>query len=251
MEQHHVPVVASHGGESRTVDVNCIFTWLERGWSMFVAEPVQWLLMTLVLLVIMLGLSVIPLVGSLAAMLLTPVFVAGMLCTAQRVANDEAPSFDDLFAGFRQNLNSLIILGALYTAMQLLIILVMFVVIGGGVLGGALRGDMSGVGLALGTTLIGSVVLAPILMVPLCMAMWFAPALVFFEKVQPVAAIKASFEACWKNILPFAVYGLLMFLASIVAALPFMLGFLVLLPVLFGSMLASYREIFVSAPSPS
>ena len=37
-----------------------------------------------------------------------------------------------------------------------------------------------------------------------------------------------------------------MFMASIVTALPFMLGFLVFLPVLFGSMLASYRDIFVS-----
>lgn len=244
MEQLPVPI-ATFSGESRAVDVSRIFAWLGRGCSLFVAEPAQWLLVTLVLMLVMMGLSIIPLIGALAAMLLTPAFVAGMLCAAQHVDDEKDPGFDDLFAGFSQKLGSLIILGALYVVAQLFIVLIMFAVIGGGVLGGVLRGDMAGVSLALGGTLTG-VLLAPILFIPLCMAMWFAPALVFFEDAPPVAAIKASFEACWKNILPFIVYGLLMFMASIVAALPFMLGFLVFLPVLFGSMLASYRDIFVS-----
>lgn len=244
MEQLPVPIV-TFNSESRAVDVSRVFVWLGRGCSLFIAEPAQWLLMTLVLMLCMMGLSIIPLIGGLAAMLLTPVFVAGMLCAARHVDEEQDPGFDDLFAGFSQKLGSLIILGALYAVAQLFIMLAVLAVIGGGVLGGVLRGDVAGVSLALGGTLTG-MLLVPILFMPLCMAMWFAPALVFFEDAPPVAAIKVSFEACWKNILPFLVYGVLMFIASIVAALPFMLGFLVFLPVLFGSMLVSYRDIFVN-----
>ena len=244
MEQLPVPA-PKFTGESRVVDVNRIFAWLQRGWLLFVAEPAQWLLLTLVLLVIMLGLSVIPLVGSLAAMLLTPVFVAGMLCIAQRAADDEAPSFDDLFAGFSQKPVRLVTLGALYTAANLLIMLVLFLIVGSAIFGGAMRGNIAGVGMAIGSVLV-AIVLSMILSIPVMMAMWFAPALVFFEDASPIDAVKASFNACWKNIVPFIVYGLLMFIASIVAALPFMLGFLIFLPILFGSMLASYKDIFAS-----
>lgn len=260
MEQLPVPA-PKFTGESRVVDANRIFAWLQRGWLLFVAEPAQWLLMTLVLLVIMLGLSVIPFVGSLAAMLLTPVFVAGMLYVAQRVDDEQDPTFESMFAGFSQKPVSLMILGALYTAANLLIMLVLFLIVGGAIFGGAMRGDIVGVGMAIGSVLV-AFVLSMILSIPVMMAMWFAPALVFFEDASPIDAVKASFSACWKNIVPFIVYGLLMFIASnivplivygllkfiasIVAALPFMLGFLILLPIIFGSMLASYKDIFAS-----
>lgn len=260
MEQLPVPA-PKFTGESRVVDANRFFAWLQRGWLLFVAEPAQWLLMTLVLLVIMLGLSVIPFVGSLAAMLLTPVFVAGMLYVAQRVDDEQYPAFESMFAGFSQKPVRLMILGALYTATNLLIMLVLFLIVSGAIFGGAMRGDIAGVGMAIGSVLV-AFVLSMIFSIPVMMAMWFAPALVFFEDASPIDAVKASFNACWKNIVPFIVYGLLMFIASnivplivygllkfiasIVAALLFMLGFLIFLPVLFGSMLASYKDIFAS-----
>ena len=242
MDKFPVPV-AVFRGESRAVPAGNIFTWLGRGWSSFMAEPVLWVLMALALMVIMLALSAVPLIGGLVSMLLTPIFAAGMLCAAQRMADGQEAGFGDLFAGFSQKTGSLLILGALYAAAQLLIVLIVASVVGIGAFTGAARGDMAGVGLAVGGTIMAGILFV-ILSVPLCMAMWFAPALVFFDDAPPVGAIKASFNASVKNILPLIVYGLLVFLASIVAALPFMLGFLVFLPVLFGSVLASYRDVF-------
>ena len=242
MDKFPVPV-AVFRGESRAVPAGNIFTWLGRGWSSFMAEPVLWVLMALALMVIMLALSAVPLIGGLVSMLLTPVFAAGMLYAAQRMADGQEAGFGDLFAGFSQKTGSLLILGALYAAAQLLILLIIASIVGVGAFTGVVRGDVAGIGLAVGGMLMASVLFV-ILSVPLCMAMWFAPALVFFDDAPPVAAIKASFDACVKNILPLIVYGLLVFLASIVAALPFMLGFLVFLPVLFGSVLASYRDVF-------
>ena len=44
------------------------------------------------------------------------------------------------------------------------------------------------------------------LSLPVFMALWFAPALVFFNGMAPVDALKASFNACAKNGAPFLVY---------------------------------------------
>ena len=46
---------------------------------------------------------------------------------------------------------------------------------------------------------------------PLFMAIWFAPALVFFNRMAPVDALKASFNACLKNFLSLLVYGCLLY----------------------------------------
>ena len=64
--------------------------------------------------------------------------------------------------------------------------------------------------------------------------------------MPPVEALKASFNACLKNTLPFLVYGLVVMVLLFFAALPVGLGFLVLIPVLSGSVYVSYRDIFVA-----
>lgn len=82
------------------------------------------------------------------------------------------------------------------------------------------------------------------LMVPLAMAVWFAPALVMFRNVAPLEAMKTSFFACLKNIVPFLVYGVILLVLSFIAMIPVGLGMLVLMPVMIGSVYISYAEIF-------
>jgi uncharacterized membrane protein len=82
-------------------------------------------------------------------------------------------------------------------------------------------------------------------MLPLLMALWFAPALVIFHDVQPMAAMKSSFQGCLRNMLPFLIYGIVGFLLAIVAVIPLGLGLLVLGPVMWGTMYVGYRDIFV------
>jgi uncharacterized membrane protein len=76
------------------------------------------------------------------------------------------------------------------------------------------------------------------------MAFWFAPALVVFDGAAPVDAIKASFAACLRNIMPFLIYGVLGLVAGIVASIPFGLGWIALLPIMLLTIHASYRDIF-------
>jgi uncharacterized membrane protein len=76
------------------------------------------------------------------------------------------------------------------------------------------------------------------------MAIWFAPPLVMFRNVAPLEAMKASFRVCLKNLMPFLVYGVVLLVLFVLAAIPFGLGFLVLIPVLIGAQYASYLDLF-------
>jgi uncharacterized membrane protein len=78
----------------------------------------------------------------------------------------------------------------------------------------------------------------------IAMAYWFAPALVVLNGEEPVAAMRKSFAACWRNIGAFLVYGIIYLGLAFVATIPFGLGWLVLAPMIAGSCYASWRTVF-------
>ena len=137
-------------------------------------------------------------------------------------------------------------LGALSLAATFGVVLVMSVfglgfgaMMGLGFANQSASGMLAGFGSAMLALLVGLA-----LFVPITMAFWFAPALVVFEGTPPVDAVKASFAACLRNIMPFLIYGVLGLVASIVASIPFGLGWIVLLPLMLLTIHVSYRDIF-------
>ncbi len=84
-----------------------------------------------------------------------------------------------------------------------------------------------------------------LLFTPLIMATWFAPALVLFGGARPATALGVSLKAVARNWAAMLLNGLALGLVLFIAALvPLMLGLLVAMPVLFGSLYASYQAIF-------
>ena len=245
MEQFPIPA-PEFNGDCRMVPAGNAFEWLKQGWAIFMANPAIWIAMTVIFFVIFLGLSIVPLIGQLAANLLTPVLGAGLLLGCQKVSNNESLEIPDLFAGFKKNTNNLVMLGVLYMVGMLVIVAVAAVFGGGGLVSGMMLGQAAGAGVALGGILLAAL-LSLALSIPLFMTMWFAPALVVFNNMQPVPALKASFNACMKNIVVFLIYDLIVLVLCFFAALPLGLGFLVLFPVLAGALYVSYRDIFVAA----
>lgn len=244
MASFPIPAPAFNGN-SRVVPPGNAFDWLRQGWALFAANPGLWIGLTIVLLVIVLGVQVVPLVGTLAAHLLMPVLGAGLLLVCRKIDEGESVQIDDLFAGFKQNAGPLVMVGVLYMLAMLAIVVIVVAVGGGSVAGGLLSAQPAGLGVIFGGLML-SLLLSLALSVPVVMAIWFAPALVFFNNMQPVEALKASFEACMKNVLAFLVYGLIVLVLAFFAALPVGLGFLVLIPVLAGSVYAAYRDVFVA-----
>ena len=96
-----------------------------------------------------------------------------------------------------------------------------------------------------------AVMVALALSIPLMMAAWFAPLLVAFKDMPALAAMQLSFFACLKNIIPLQLYAITMVVLAVIAAMPYGLGFFVLVPALFASLYASYEDIFVDTVEPT
>ncbi|HRI93460.1 MAG TPA: BPSS1780 family membrane protein [Accumulibacter sp.] len=233
-------------GASRRVGAGSALNWLQQGWAMFIARPGAWMAMTVIVIVIYVGLATVPLIGPLAAHLLAPVLAAGMLIACQKLAHEQELAVSDLFAGFQRHTSALLTLGVLYMLAMLALVVLVMLLAGSGMAGAMIMHSPLAAGIAFGGVALAGL-LWLLLSVPIVMAIWFAPALVVFNAMPPVDALKASFNACLKNILVFLVYAPLVMVLCFFATLPVGLGFLVLGPVLAGSVYASYRDIFLSA----
>ena len=143
------------------------------------------------------------------------------------------------------------IVGLLFLLGGILIMLVfvalLAMTVGTAALGAFGSGDadqvLAAAGASIFVLLIG-LLLMMALLVPLLAAYWFAPALVVMHGMKPVTAMRESFFACFRNFVPFLVYGVVVFVLAIVAAIPLGLGYLVLVPVIFASTYIAYRQIF-------
>lgn len=247
-EQNSIQIPETQEPQSggRKVDAGQGIEWLKEGWQLFLRNPGVWIAISVIALIIFVVLGFIPLLGQLAANLLAPVFGAGLLVGCRALAQGEELKIEHLFAGFQQQTGNLVLLGVLAVVANVVIFIVSFAIFGGSAATGTIVGHAAGASMALGGFLL-AVLVGLALTIPLAMALWFAPALVVFRNQPPIEAAKASFRACLANLLPFLVYGVLLFVIAIVAALPFGLGFIVLVPVAAGSVYAAYVDIFERA----
>ena len=226
----------------RAVDAGRGSAWIGEGFEIFKKAPGMWVAITLIFFIGVLVVSAVPVLGGLAVNLLMPVFTAGLLLGCRKVEEGEPLEVGQLFEGFKENVGQLVLVGLIYMVGIVVIVGVVFVIGGAGMFGMAFGGRAGGaaaVGMFLIALLIGMA-----LMVPLAMAVWYAPALVVFHQQDAVAAVKQSFFACLKNIVPFLIWGVIVFVLAIVASIPAGLGWLVLWPVMIGSLYVSYKEIF-------
>lgn len=216
--------------------------WIRSGWRLFRRQPAIWVLLTLVFGLIAIALSVIPLIGQLALVLLGPVFVGGMMLGCRKAERGEELELADLFSGFRRNTGSLITVALIGLALIVAIVVPMTLVTGASAMFVSMVGGHSTAMVGTGALLNFLLILA--LTIPVNMALWFAPALVILEDQRPTRAVAQSFRACIKNLVPFVLYGLILFVLAFVASIPLGLGWLVLGPVVVGSMYAAYQDIF-------
>jgi len=230
----------------RTVPAENGWKWIAQGWEIFKRKPGIWIALLVIYLVIVLVLAFIPVLGSLANMALGPVFTAGLVLGCRALEEGGELKIEHLFAGFRERFGTLVSVGLLYLAANLVIALVAGLTMGSSIVG-LMRGDADpGQLLGAAMSVLLAVLIALALMIPVLMAIWFAPPLVVFHQLGAIEALKASFNACLKNIVPFLIYGLILFGLAIVASIPFGLGWLVLGPVLVASLYTAYRDIYFS-----
>jgi uncharacterized membrane protein len=234
------------------VDAGRGASWIGEGWALFKAAPLLWIVALVLLSVLQMVLGLIPLLGAIAQVLLGPVFMLGVLAFARGIAEGGQPDISNLFAGFREKLGPLAMVGLLYF---LMILGVIAVFIGSlvALAGGAASINPDDVVESMGTFMAGDGMIAFLIALLLAMglgilvaaAYWFAPGLVYYTDLGAWDAMKESFRTCMRNWLPFLVYGILGLLVIVAGMITLFIGlFLVSLPVLMASYYSSFSDLF-------
>ncbi|WP_291987528.1 BPSS1780 family membrane protein [Luteitalea sp.] len=264
--------------DGRVVPAGHGWQWMREGLATFGAAPFTWLGITVLFLGLGAAISIIPLV-SLLWNVAFPIGLGGLMMGCQAMAEQRPLEVRHLFAGMETpRLQPLAMLGVLYLAGSILLIVVLAIV-GIGVAFGVIavvgqeQIDAQPLLIGAGIVLLSLVVMAAVMV--LSMTMWFSPALVALIGLPALDAMRMSLRASMRNMLPFLVYGLSILGVLLVAAAAgagFMLAFglavpsleigwagagigavvvaglvgMVFAPSMWGAMYASYRDVFVA-----
>lgn len=237
--------------------------WIVDGFALFRRSPAMWLALTALLGVIWLGTMIIPVLGPLLFNLFSPALFAGLMIGCRAVENGEKLEIRHLFAGFKERIAPLVTVGGVHLIGTIIVVGTVLIAGGGSKLPAVLStpgADVETLRAALRSMAFALAIGAAIYL-PLIMLIWFAPLLVVFDNLTPVAAMKLSFTACLKNTLPFTVYGLAIMGLWFVLSLPAVMGpagaLLVItmlvasIPVLVCSIYLSYKDVFVARGAPA
>lgn len=246
----------------RTVDAARGWRWLVEGVAIFRKNPAQWLLLIATLYLGSRIVLLLPFMG-LAVILLTPNFIAGLAHGAQALDQGKPLRFGYLASGFLKNAAQLVTIGGVSLVGHFLMLMAMATVAGDALSGiaqtmasGAVTADTVNAMREAAPRLLLSVLVGLGISLPVMLAVWFAPLLVFFDDLKPVPAMLLSLSACLKNVLPLLVYclavlGPLLVTMQVATALTRQpdLGIWLLAPILVPSLYAGYRDLFVHEPA--
>jgi uncharacterized membrane protein len=233
---------AAYIAGGRRVAVGRGWGWIRNGIDYFRRQPGTWIILALIFSALLIGLSLVPLIGSVMTILIVPVLIGGLLAGCRTLENGAELELAHLFAGFRVHTGQLMLVGLIGFALTMATVVPAMLLVGTSSMVAIATGSTPDA--VVGSTALIGILLTLALFIPVNMAMWFAPALVMLQEHSAPHAIAESFRGCLKNIVPFLLYSLILFVLAIVAAIPFGLGWLVLAPIVFGSVFAAYRDIY-------
>jgi hypothetical protein len=252
--------------EPRAVSAGHGWAWIVQGYMLFRKSPAIWLSLLILLFFTTKVLLRVPLAG-IVFVLLMPLFIAGLMEGCRALERSQPLELSHLFAGFRRNAAQLVTIGGVSLVANLGIMMIVMALGGEAITalgktiaqGGQMTPQIAQETQAAVRTVTRALLVGTLVSLPLLMAMWYAPLLVYFNDLGPVAAMKSSFVACLKNLGAMLVYGMIIF-AGMFIAMPFSialgqydLALLLLAPIVLPSIYASYKDIFLAgtAPQPS
>lgn len=233
--------------EARKVGVAHGWMWLKQGFWLFKQNPFIWMVLTSILVVGTFGIALFPVVGGALSTILFPAFFAGLMLGCHALAGEQELELMHLFSGFQKHAARLVTLGGIDLAGKLLI--VGAIMLGGGenlvaIMTSGQPPEDPEVVLQAFTEAGIMFPLGVLLSVVLETCVLFAVLLVLFRELAPLPALLGALRAFLRNALPFLVYGLMLLPLAVLASLPWMLGWLVLLPITITSQYAIYRDLF-------
>lgn len=203
----------------RTVDAGRPVEWIKSAFATFMKAPLPFVVMAVIVVAIWLLLTLLlgQIVGAAIVGALNVYWVAGFQTAARKIEIGGSAEIPDLFAGFSGD--RLVPLATI----------------------AALPG---GVALVLG--LLGT--LGLLLSLPANIFVWlviyFAVPRVFFDRVEPVAAMQQGLQASLANLVPLIVVTVLNIVLAIAGILALGIGLLAALPVILLGSYYGYRDVY-------
>jgi hypothetical protein len=247
----------------RSVAAGRGWAWIAGAWAFFLKQPFLWFAEGFFFFLIVAVLpNFPPLIGFIVSSVVTPAVIGGLMlgCAAQH--GGQRLKAGHLFAGFQNNAGGLLVAGLVWLLCLTVITVVAVLIVGIGffkaIAGTLAAGGAAETAGAIMAIVIGSIatiatalLIALALLIPVTMLFWFAPALIVFNNLAPLAAMRSSFAACLGNMTPFLVYGVIMLMLGLLACLPAvllpflsLLAWLVLMTLILISIYTAYRDIF-------
>lgn len=227
--------IENHLREPRKCPASAGWYWITDAWQLFKKRPGFWIGMWVTFTLVLIVLSVLPVI-SLATPFITPFFFAGFAFAAIKMDNDEIATFSDLLIGFNKEGCSRSLLGAsaIYFSCSAVMLIFLFMFIFG----------LSSL------TANPILIVVPVLIylavqIPLVMSIWFMPILIVQHGQGAWQAMKLSFSGCWRNMIPFFIYGLILILFFILALIPLFLGLLIVGPLSTLTIYTAYKDIYL------
>jgi hypothetical protein len=237
------PVAAATTGDSfnvhgRSRSAGSGWQWIETAFTLFMKQPVMWALLVVGFFIGTLGASLL---------FLVPLFGGGLMAACRAIDRGEPIEIGYLFAGFREKPGDLILAGVFATVAFIVIMVPAIMIVGVSGIFALITGSVTSIA-ALGVTLLLVILIALAVMIPIYMALWFAPPLIVLEGLGVGQALKASFFGCLKNVIPFLLYGIVLHVFSwLAAAFTYGIGFVFLVPVAIASIYTAYRDIYCTS----
>lgn len=235
METENVLVTPPAVGTIRSVEPGRAVEWLAAGFRAFMKLPAFWAISGLIIIFVSWLLGMFPFFGSALSSAFTVVAIGALMRAHLVIDRGGDPAAEAQKAA---GSTPLWILGALNGAAILALAIAMMV------MGMSSLGMLMVAGGGLGPMILVSVLMMLVLTAVITMAFWLAPALVALRGVNPVEAVKLSFAASLKNLVPFVIFFVLAMLACMATVITLGLAMIVVLPALIAATYAAYNEIF-------
>jgi len=250
--------------QARIVDARRGARWLAEGWRLFRVSPLGWLAAVFGYWLVMSVVSLVPFIGVPVAAILVPAFSVGFMALARAAGRQTPLELGLLFDGFRHEPRAQLILGGVYLACIAGLLGASTLADDGALAQWMLTGRRPADEVVQSEEFWTALATTAALYLPVMFAFWFAPPLAAWHSVGPAKALFFSLAASLMNWRAFIGYGVVAALVTLVA--PFLIFSLlvlatggalrlpaaslvfplliVLLPTLFASFYASYRDVF-------
>lgn len=228
---------------SQPLRVNAGLQWIGEGFSLVWRRPLTWLALTVFLFGLALFAAMLPAVGNLVLYTFSPAILGSMLLVAHQLAGVAAPDWGRVGAALRAALQPLLALGMVYTLIQVGL-LMLLATASPDVLQALRPSDAPALPPPAESGALPMLLLVLVLSVPATMLMWFAPALIVFRGMRAWPAMRYSLAACLYHWRACLANGVAMFVLLLLASLPAMLGLLLWVPLMIGTLYCAYRDIF-------